>query len=170
MIHVLLGYASDPSVDPRVSLPVVTEIMSRLIDAGVIEQAARAQKEPGSFTCPEEKNPDHAREDQCDRERHQRVEHQAQRVRRGLVVQMVHEEPDRLLPVSGDGIVEQPAVQRVLGKPPDDPPGTKFLSIGLCTLPKKLVSFDEPIANSSQFNLPKSIAPSFQIFAVTVDS
>ena len=54
--------------------------------------------------------------------------------------------------------------------PPDDPPGTKFLSIGLCTFPKKLVSFDDPIANSSQFNLPSKIPPSFQIFWVTVDS
>jgi len=29
---------------------------------------------------------------------------------------------------------------------------------------KKLVSLDDPIANSSQFNLPSRIAPSFQIF------
>ena len=54
--------------------------------------------------------------------------------------------------------------------PPEEPPGTKFLSIGFWTLPKKLVSFEEPIANSSQFNLPKRIAPSLQIFSVTVDS
>ena len=37
-------------------------------------------------------------------------------------------------------------------------------------MPKKLVSFEEPIANSSQFNLPNKIAPSFHIFFVTVDS
>ena len=55
-------------------------------------------------------------------------------------------------------------------EPPEDPPGTKSLSIGFCTFPKKLVSFDDPIANSSQFNLPSNIAPSFQIFWVTVDS
>jgi len=41
---------------------------------------------------------------------------------------------------------------------------------GFLTSPKKLVSFDEPIANSSLFNFPKSIAPSFHRFCVTVDS
>ena len=54
--------------------------------------------------------------------------------------------------------------------PPDDPPGTKLSSIGLITFPKKLVSFDEPIANSSQLSLPKRIPPSFHKFSVTVDS
>ena len=55
-------------------------------------------------------------------------------------------------------------------EPPEEPPGTKSLSIGFCTFPKKLVSFDDPIANSSQFNLPNNIAPSFHMFCVTVDS
>ena len=55
-------------------------------------------------------------------------------------------------------------------EPPEDPPGTKFLSIGFWTFPKKLVSLEDPIANSSQFNFPRRIAPSFQIFWVTVDS
>ena len=59
---------------------------------------------------------------------------------------------------------------RADAEPPEDPPGTKFLSMGLCTFPKKLVSFDEPIANSSQFNFPRRIPPSFQRFWVTVDS
>ena len=36
--------------------------------------------------------------------------------------------------------------------------------VGIRTAKKKLVSLDEPIANSSQFNLPSNIAPSFQIF------
>ena len=55
-------------------------------------------------------------------------------------------------------------------EPPDEPPGTKLSSIGLITFPKWLVSFDEPIANSSQFNFPSNIAPEFQRFWVTVDS
>ena len=54
--------------------------------------------------------------------------------------------------------------------PPDDPPGTTFLPTGLSTFPKKLVSFDEPIANSSQFNLPNNIPPAFHKLSVTVDS
>ena len=36
--------------------------------------------------------------------------------------------------------------------------------------PKKLVSFDEPIANSSQLSLPSKIAPSDHKLLVTVDS
>ena len=35
---------------------------------------------------------------------------------------------------------------------------------------KKLVSLDEPIANSSQFNFPSKKAPLFHKFFVTVDS
>ena len=54
--------------------------------------------------------------------------------------------------------------------PPDDPPGTTFLPTGLSTLPKKLVSFDEPIANSSQLSFPSKIAPSSHKCWVTVDS
>ena len=59
-------------------------------------------------------------------------------------------------------------------EPPDEPPGTVKLSLvffqGFLTSPKKLVSFDDPIANSSLFSFPKSIAPSFHKFCVTVDS
>ena len=41
---------------------------------------------------------------------------------------------------------------------------------GLTTLPKALVSFDEPMANSSLLSLPSMTAPSRQSCAVTVDS
>jgi hypothetical protein len=41
---------------------------------------------------------------------------------------------------------------------------------GLITGPKALVSFDEPMANSSMFSLPSITAPSRQRLAVTVDS
>ena len=43
-------------------------------------------------------------------------------------------------------------------------------SHGLTTGPKALVSLEEPIANSSQFNLPSITAPSRQSCALTVDS
>ena len=55
-------------------------------------------------------------------------------------------------------------------EPPEDPPGTKFSPTGFWTFPKKLVSFEEPIANSSQLSLPRSIAPWLHKFWVTVDS
>ena len=44
-------------------------------------------------------------------------------------------------------------------EPPEEPPGTSAGSQGLRTGPKKLVSFDEPIANSSMFSLPSITVP-----------
>ena len=67
-------------------------------------------------------------------------------------------------PVSVPIVIGVKLAARADAEPPEEPPGTKPLSIGLCTFPKKLVSLDEPIANSSQFNLPSNIAPSFQMF------
>ena len=43
--------------------------------------------------------------------------------------------------------------------PPELPPGTNPFFHGLCTFPKKLVSLDDPIANSSIFVLPMHIDP-----------
>ena len=59
--------------------------------------------------------------------------------------------------------------------PPEDPPGTNsaclsFFFQGLITEPKKLVSLEDPIANSSLFSLPNNIAPLFHKLFVTVDS
>ncbi len=44
-------------------------------------------------------------------------------------------------------------------EPPELPPGTVDSSQGLRTGPKALFSFEEPMANSSQFVLPSSSAP-----------
>src|SRR5687768_8175697 len=44
-------------------------------------------------------------------------------------------------------------------EPPELPPGTASSFHGLCTGPKKLVSLDEPIANSSMLVLPTSTVP-----------
>ena len=59
--------------------------------------------------------------------------------------------------------------------PPDDPPGTSatldpLRRQGLVTGPKRLVSFDEPMANSSLLSLPSITAPASHRFCVTVDS
>ncbi len=43
--------------------------------------------------------------------------------------------------------------------PPLEPPGTVARSQGLCTGPNAEFSFEEPIANSSQFVLPTSTLP-----------
>src|ERR1700734_1574341 len=59
--------------------------------------------------------------------------------------------------------------------PPEEPPGTSFVCApgrrhGDTTGPKCEVSFDEPMANSSQLSLPSMTAPSRHRLAVTVDS
>src|SRR5665811_2393159 len=60
-------------------------------------------------------------------------------------------------------------------EPPDEPPGTSLAPEpsrrhGLTAGPEKLVSLDEPVANSSWLSLPIITAPSAQRLAVTVDS
>ena len=60
-------------------------------------------------------------------------------------------------------------------EPPEEPPGTSatlepLRRQGLTTGPKRLVSFDEPMANSSQLSLPSMTAPASHRFCVTVDS
>ena len=52
--------------------------------------------------------------------------------------------------------------------PPELPPGTKSLPHGFITFPKKLVSFEDPIANSSILVLPTEIHPAFSRFSITV--
>ena len=44
-------------------------------------------------------------------------------------------------------------------EPPDEPPGTRATSQGLRVTLYALFSVDEPIANSSMFVLPTTIAP-----------
>src|SRR5262245_61665271 len=64
-------------------------------------------------------------------------------------------------------------------EPPEEPPGTRptleplagsWRRQGFTTGPKRLVSLDEPMANSSQLSLPSITAPASHRFRVTVDS
>ena len=73
-------------------------------------------------------------------------------------------------PVSVPIVVGVRSAAKALAEPPEEPPGTVFSATGFITLPKKLVSLDEPIAYSSQFNFPNKKAPSFHKFFVIVDS
>ena len=43
--------------------------------------------------------------------------------------------------------------------PPDEPPGTRAKFQGLWAAPKAEFSLPEPMANSSQFSLPRLMAP-----------
>src|SRR5678815_4891568 len=55
-------------------------------------------------------------------------------------------------------------------EPPDEPPGTRFLSQGFFTGPKCELSFDEPMANSSMLVLPSDTAPALPNCATTCAS
>lgn len=55
-------------------------------------------------------------------------------------------------------------------EPPDEPPGTAFVSHGLRTGPKAEFSFDEPMANSSMFVLPSVTMPARARRSTTVAS
>jgi hypothetical protein len=54
--------------------------------------------------------------------------------------------------------------------PPLDPPGMRSSAHGLCTGPNAEFSFDDPIANSSQFVLPTITAPAASRRRTTVAS
>src|SRR5947209_15113296 len=55
-------------------------------------------------------------------------------------------------------------------EPPLVPPGERSRSHGLCTGPNADVSFDDPMANSSQLVLPTTIAPACSRRDTTVAS
>src|SRR6185312_7294455 len=82
-------------------------------------------------------------------------------------------------PVSVAVAARHRSAETAADEPPDEPPGTSLSSVSLppfarrhgeTTGPKALVSFDEPIANSSQLSLPSMTAPAFHRLAPTVDS
>ena len=52
--------------------------------------------------------------------------------------------------------------------PPEEPPGTESVFHGFFTSPKKLVSLEEPIANSSMLVLPNNTVPASMKRSTTV--
>ena len=55
-------------------------------------------------------------------------------------------------------------------EPPDDPPGTRLRSHGLRDAPNAEFSVEEPMANSSMFDLPRITTPARRRRAVMVAS
>ena len=55
-------------------------------------------------------------------------------------------------------------------EPPEDPPGTRLRSHGLCDGPNAEFSVEEPIANSSMFVLPRITTPASRSRRVMVAS
>ena len=62
-----------------------------------------------------------------------------------------------------------PAATRA-AEPPDEPPGTRVLSMGWMDRPYAECSVDEPIANSSQFVFPAINAPAALSLVIAVAS
>src|ERR687896_242267 len=75
-------------------------------------------------------------------------------------------EPPVSVPVAAGAIRAATAA----AEPPDEPPGTLLAFQGLRTGPYQLVSFDEPIANSSMLVLPSTTAPACASRSTTVAS
>src|ERR687885_1890700 len=73
-------------------------------------------------------------------------------------------------PVSDPKATGTMRVATAAADPPDEPPGTRAVSQGLRTTPNAEFSFDDPIANSSQFVLPTRTAPAASSRWTTVAS
>src|SRR5689334_17403265 len=73
-------------------------------------------------------------------------------------------------PVSDPSVATAVPAATAAAEPPLEPPGTHDVSRGLRTGPYAEFSFDEPMANSSQFILPRMIAPAASSRATAVQS
>src|SRR5207247_10671446 len=73
-------------------------------------------------------------------------------------------------PVSDPSAATVMSAATAAAAPPDEPPGTRLKSRGLCTGFQAEFSFDEPMANSSQFSFPRTIAPAASSLDTVVQS
>src|SRR6266581_7481232 len=73
-------------------------------------------------------------------------------------------------PVSEPSAVGTAPAATSAAEPPEEPPGTRALSVGCSARPYAECSVDEPIANSSQFVFPAIRAPAALSFATAVAS
>src|SRR5207253_8267954 len=73
-------------------------------------------------------------------------------------------------PVSEPSVTTAMPDATAAADPPEEPPGTRVKSRGLCTGLYAEFSLDEPIANSSQFILPSTTAPAASMRATAVES
>src|SRR5204863_3704061 len=73
-------------------------------------------------------------------------------------------------PVSEPRAIATAPAATAAADPPLDPPGMRSVAQGLRTGPNAEFSFDDPIANSSQFVLPTTIAPAASSRATAVAS
>src|SRR3954471_9215312 len=73
-------------------------------------------------------------------------------------------------PVSDPSAISTMPAATAAADPPDEPPGTRSGASGFRVGPTALLSVDEPIANSSMFDLPTMSAPAGRKRRVAVAS
>src|SRR6202012_1442308 len=73
-------------------------------------------------------------------------------------------------PVSVPRLAIHSSAATAAAEPPEEPPGIRVISQGLQVMPKAEFSVELPIANSSMFKRPKTIAPAACNFSITVAS
>src|ERR1700733_2964973 len=71
-------------------------------------------------------------------------------------------------PVSVPSVATAMPAATAAADPPLEPPGTRSSACGLCTGPYAEFSFDDPMANSSQFSFPRKTAPASANFRTAV--
>src|SRR5712671_3398577 len=73
-------------------------------------------------------------------------------------------------PVSEPRVAEHSSATTAAAEPPEEPPGIRLVSHGFLVGPKAEFSVELPMANSSMFSRPKTIAPAALSFSTTVAS
>ena len=73
-------------------------------------------------------------------------------------------------PVSLPSVNTAMPAETAAALPPDDPPGTRSRSHGLCVGPNAEFSVEEPNANSSMLHLPTGTAPASSMRRTAVQS
>src|SRR5580704_5216416 len=71
-------------------------------------------------------------------------------------------------PVSVPSEAMHSSAATAAAEPPDEPPGIRVMSHGLCVGPNAEFSVELPIANSSMLHRPKTIAPAAFNFSMAV--
>ena len=74
------------------------------------------------------------------------------------------------LPVSEPRVAMASSAATAAAEPPEEPPGMRVVSQGLSVVKKAEFSVELPIANSSMFSRPKTIAPAAFNRSITVAS
>ena len=73
-------------------------------------------------------------------------------------------------PVSVPWVAMHSSAATAAAEPPEEPPGMRERAQGLCVGPNAEFSVELPMANSSMFNRPNTMAPAARSFSTAVPS